>query len=104
MSTFDPDTGTVDPGPALVTGQSQTGFSLKELPAMEPVVTGGAVTTLVGAVLVLLYSFDWWTPTEEQRNAVLAVFVALSGVVTPLLVRRKTTPMAGQVGGDHTDG
>lgn len=59
----------------------------------EPALTIGAVTSLVAAILGLLVAFGVQV-TAEQRDAILAVVVAIAVVapfVASVLIRRKVT-------------
>lgn len=55
----------------------------------EPVIAGFSITALYAAVITFLTSFEIWTPTTRQYEALLGLVIPLSGIVA-WLVRRKT--------------
>ncbi len=65
----------------------------------EPVVFAGAIQTLILAVGVLASAFGWWEWTQEQREAVLAVWAGVTAIVT-FAVRKQTVPAANVVDDD----
>lgn len=57
----------------------------------EPVAIAGAIQGLISAVIALTIAFGWWTPTDTQIAAVMALYTALVAVLT-VAARAKSTP------------
>ena len=59
----------------------------------EPVITAGAISGAVGAVLVALVSIGVLDLTPEQQAAVLAALVAVLPIAMAIWARAKVTPL-----------
>lgn len=63
--------------------------------AREPVISAGAITTLVEAGLLMAISLGILNITDDQMHQIMAFVIAVLGVVGPLWwARRATTALA----------
>lgn len=61
------------------------------LSAREPVVLSGALQGVLVAVFALAKLFEWWSWSDAQEAGVLALYLALVGLLT-VVTRGKVTP------------
>lgn len=61
--------------------------------ANEPIVIINSVMTVIQAVIVMLVAFGL-DISEEQKGSIIAVSVAIGGIITALYGRSQVTPNA----------
>ncbi|MGZ4232540.1 MAG: hypothetical protein ACXVUE_05160 [Solirubrobacteraceae bacterium] len=64
---------------------------LKPNTAKEPVALAATLTAAVSATLALGCGFAWWSLTQQQTGAVVALITAILGVGGALLARQHVT-------------
>ena len=72
-------------------------------PNTEPVSWAGAITTIIESALLLLISFGVIDVTEDQVQMILALVVAVTGAIGPMLwARSQVTPLVEPTDEDGT--
>lgn len=59
----------------------------------EPVAVFGAIQIALLAIIGVLTAFNVWSPTDAQTTALVAAYVAVTGVAV-LFIRGKVSPTA----------